>query len=256
MSLLDVSALRASLGDKAVLDGVSLRVDKGEFVGLIGPNGAGKTTLLRAVLGLVPSQGTVTLDGTAGLSAQERARIVSYLPQERDIAWPVTVERLVSLGRAPHLAAFGSLTAQDQKAIEAAMERMGVSEFAQRPATALSGGEKARVLIARALAQQAPLLLADEPTAGLDPAHQIGLMHIFAGLAQEGSSVVASLHDLGIAARWCTRLVLLKNGRIVADGTPRDVLTQQRLRDVYQIETLLAEHDGRPIVHPLDLASD
>lgn len=256
MSLLDVSDLHARLGDKPVLNGASLRVEAGEFVGLIGPNGAGKTTLLRAILGLVPSQGKIVIDGKADLSAQARAKILSYLPQERDIAWPISVERIVSLGRVAHLSAFETLSVQDAEVIQAAMERMGVGEFANRPATELSGGEKARVLIARALAQQAPLMLADEPTAGLDPAHQIGLMRIFAKMATEGNSVVASLHDLGIAARWCTRLVLLENGRVVADGTPKDVLTQQRLRDVYHIETLLTEHDGRPIVYPLDLARD
>ena len=256
MSLLDVSNLHADLGGGPVLNGVSLSIGEGEFVGLIGPNGAGKTTLLRAILGLTPSRGAVAIGGRSGLSAGELARIVSYLPQEREIAWPVTVERLVALGRAPHLPAFAAPGEADRAAVTDAMRRMEVEDFARRPATALSGGEKARVLIARALAQQAPLMLADEPAAGLDPAHQIALMRVFAGLAREGGSVVACLHDLGLAARWCTRLVLMSGGRIVADGAPRAVLTAERLRATYHVEAFLAEHEGGPVVLPLDLASD
>ena len=256
MSRLTITDLHARLGGRPVLNGISLDVGDGEFVGLIGPNGAGKTTLLRAVLGLTPSRGGIEIAGRTALSAKEPAKLVSYLPQEREIAWPVTVERLVALGRAPHLPAFAAPGGRDREAVADAMRRMEVEEFAQRPATELSGGEKARVLIARALAQAAPLMLADEPAAGLDPAHQIALMRVLSGLAREGGSVVACLHDLGLAARWCTRLVLLDGGRIVADGPPRAVLTPERLREVYRVEAFLAEHEGGPVVFPLDLASD
>jgi iron complex transport system ATP-binding protein len=167
----------------------------------------------------------------------------------------VSVERLVALGRAPHLPPFSRRTASDEAAVRDAMARMEVEEFATRPATELSGGEQARVLIARALAQEAPLMLADEPAAGLDPAHQIALMKTFAGLAQEGSSVVACLHDLGLAARWCTRLLLLDAGKIVADGPPREVLTADRLRQIYKVETFFSQHEGRLVVQPLDIAN-
>ena len=256
MTLLALSGLSAELGRKTVLRDVALTVKEGEFVGLIGPNGAGKSTLLRAVLGLTPSQGNIELGGraAASMSASQRAKLVSYLPQEREIAWPVTVERLVGLGRAPHLPPFARPGAADEAAIREAMRRMDVETFADRRATELSGGEKARVLIARALAQEAPLMLADEPTAGLDPAHQITLMRVFAGLAGEGRSVIACLHDLGLAARWCSRLVLLADGAVVADGPPQDVLTAARLRDVYGIEAYLGKNGGGLIVHPLDLA--
>lgn len=257
MTLLSLRDLHAELGGKPVLNGVSLDIAAGEFVGLIGPNGAGKSTLLRAALGLIPSRGGIELsqrDGRA-LSAQERALRVSYLPQEREIVWSMTVERLVWLGRAPHRAAFKPVSAQDKTAVDAAIDAMEVDDFRPRPANALSGGEKARVLVARALAQGAPLLLADEPTAGLDPSHQIALMRTFAGLAREGRGIVTCLHDLGLAARWCTRLVMLAGGEVVADGDPRSVLTPERLREVYQVETYCAEHAGGPIVHPYDLAS-
>lgn len=256
MTMLQVSDLRASLGGKPVLNGVTASVGAGEFVGLIGPNGAGKSTFLRAVLGLVPCEGAISIIGmdAASLDVKKRAQCVSYLPQEREIAWPITVERLVTLGRAPHLPPFAGRTVQDVDAVLQAMRRMDVAGFAQRPATELSGGEKARVLIARALAQDAPLMLADEPTAGLDPEHQITLMRVFSELAGEGGSVVACLHDLGLAARWCSRVILLHGGRIVADGAPAAVLTPQRLRDVYNIEARIEQGAQGLLVQPLDLA--
>lgn len=181
--------------------------------------------------------------------------LVAYLPQEREIAWSLSVERLVWLGRSPHRAALRPLSPRDGEAVERAMAVMEIETLRSRSVTALSGGEKARVLVARALAQEAPLVLADEPTAGLDPSHQIALMRTFSQLAAEGHGIVACLHDLGLAARWCTRLVLLSHGRVVADGEPRSVLTPDRLRTVYNVEAYLAEHAGGPIVHPYDLAA-
>jgi iron complex transport system ATP-binding protein len=256
VTLLAIDQLHAALGGKPVLHGLSLAVQEGEFVGLIGPNGAGKSTLLRAALGLIPSTGKIAIAGkdAAFMPAKERAHHLAYLPQEREIGWPVSVEMLVSLGRAPHRPAFAGLDEADTEKIERAMRRMEVDAFRHRPATDLSGGEKARVLIARALAQDAPLLLADEPTAGLDPSHQITLMRLFAELAAECRGVVASLHDLGLAARWCTRLVLIDKGRIVADGPPREVLTAARLRSVYGVEAYLGETQGGMLVMPLDVA--
>lgn len=256
--LLDVQNLKASLGRRPVLNGVSFSVMPGEFIGLIGPNGAGKSTLLRALLGLIPSEGAVALGAldAAHVSARERALHMAYVAQEREIAWAVPVEMLVSLGRSPHRPGFAALTTADRAAVERAMQRMEVDGFRERAATELSGGEKARVLIARALAQETPLLLADEPTAGLDPAHQITLMRLFAELAASERSVVASLHDLGLAARWCTRLLLIDGGRIVADGSPADVLTAQTLRAVYGVEAFFGEIAGGLVVQPLDLAAN
>lgn len=256
MTLLSIDGLSVRLGGKTVLAGLDLSVGAGEFVGLIGPNGAGKSTLLRAALGLLPYTGTVLVAGedVASTGAPARAKKAAYLAQEREIAWAVPVETVVALGRAPHRPRFAALSAADAAIVDEAMRRMDVAGFRDRLATELSGGEKARVLAARALAQDTPLLLADEPTAGLDPAHQIALMHLFGELAASGRGVVASLHDLGLAARWCTRLVLIEKGRIVADGPPRAVLTPERIGAVYGVSAFFAEAAGAPVVQPLDLA--
>ena len=247
MSLLRTEGLCVRLGGEAVVHSASLTVDAGEVVGLIGPNGAGKTTLLRAALGLIPLDGgAVWLGGQplAALRPAERARRAAWLPQDREIAWPVAVERLVALGRMPHADGLGRLSAADRQAVADALAAMEISHLARRPATRLSGGERARVLIARALAQQAPLLVADEPAASLDPGYQLGLMEVFRRQAAAGRGVLLSLHDLSLAARWCDRLLLLHEGRITADGPPAAVLTTDRLRSVYGITAEVAEGRG------------
>ncbi|SEA84588.1 ABC transporter ATP-binding protein [Rubrimonas cliftonensis] len=253
MSLLALEGLSVSLGGRRVVDGVSLAVAPGDFVGLIGPNGAGKSTLMRAALGLLPAAGGRRLGGedVARLSPPERARRAAWLPQEREIAWPVSVQTLVGLGRAPWRRPGAAFSEADRAAVADAMARADVARFADRPATALSGGERARVLIARALAQAAPLVMADEPAAGLDPAHQIALMETFSALAAEGRGVVASMHDLGLAARWCGRLALLDAGRLVAFGPPAEVLTEARLAAVYGVRCRLDWIEGAPSVTPL-----
>ena len=254
-SLLDIAGLNVDLGGAPVVRDLSLNVKAGEFVGLIGPNGAGKSTLLRAIAGLVPIGGTVSVAGDRleGLKAAERALRLAYVPQEHEIAWPVPVETLVALGRTPHRSNFTLLSTRDRQVVADAMARMDVARFAKRPATALSGGEKARVLIARALAQDTPLILADEPAAGLDPAYQIALMRVFRDLAGEGRGVIASMHDLGLSARWCTRLVLLNGGKIVADGSPEEVLTPETLHAIYGVSGFFGVADGGLVVQPLDL---
>lgn len=254
-SLLDIAGLNVDLGGAPVVRDLSLNVKAGEFVGLIGPNGAGKSTLLRAIAGLVPIGGTVSVAGDRleGLKAAERALRLAYVPQEHEIAWPVPVETLVALGRTPHRSNFTLLSTRDRQVVADAMARMDVARFAKRPATALSGGEKARVLIARALAQDTPLILADEPAAGLDPAYQIALMRVFRDLAREGRGVIASMHDLGLSARWCTRLVLLNGGKIVADGSPEEVLTPETLHTIYGVSGFFGVADGGLVVQPLDL---
>ena len=241
MSLLRVEDLHVNLRGRRVLRGVSVEIEAGQVTALIGPNGAGKSTLLRAALGLVPGRGRASL---AELPPRARAKAAAFLPQAREIAWPVTVETIVALGR-------DGTAEDDRAAIEGAMRRTDTLALRHRRADRLSGGEQARVLLARVLAQDAPLLLADEPTSGLDPAHQIAAMETFAALSAEGRGVLVSLHDLGLAARWCGRVVLLSEGRIVADGPPRDVLTPGNLAETYGIKADIAYSETGMTVQPV-----
>ena len=250
MTLLTLSEFTVKRGTCPVVDSVSAKVKTGECVGLIGPNGAGKTTLMRAAQGLLPHEGRSSL---AALSSAERARTCAWMPQARDIAWPVSVETLVALGRIPHLPRGARLTGEDHVAVNAALEQMGLTALRTRPATELSGGEQARALIARALAQNTDLLMADEPIAGLDPAGQIATMRVFAGLAEQGRAVIVSLHDLGLAARHCTRLLLMHQGRLVADGTPDDVLTKDNLRVVFGVSAHYVQTENGPVFQPLEV---
>lgn len=252
MTLLSLRAFGVKRGAKKILESVDLSVQAGEVVGLIGPNGAGKTTLMRAALGLIPATGTSSL---AAMTARERGRTAAWMPQSREIAWPVDVETVVRLGRTPHRSTAQKLSATDADAVARAITRMGLDNYRHRTATQLSGGEQARVLIARALAQEAPLLMADEPTAGLDPAHQIATMRTFTALAREGRSVLVSLHDLGLAARHCTRLVILHNRGIAADGDPRDVLEPGLVRDVFGISAHFEMTPNGIVFQPLEVLS-
>lgn len=245
MTLLGLENLTVHRHGRPVLQGIDLRVGAGELVGLLGPNGAGKTTLLRAALGLLPHGGRSSLDA---LTASQRARRAAFMPQGRDIAWPLPVERLVALGRTPH-----GRSPANGPAVERAIAALDLGPLRHRPATELSGGEQARALIARMLAQETPLLVADEPVAGLDPAAQIRVMQVFARVAAQGRCVIASLHDLGLAARHCSRLVLLSGGRIAADGAPAQVLTPENLARVFSITAHFAETPQGPVFQPLDI---
>lgn len=250
MTLLNVEQLTVLRGKRAVVDDVSFEIKEGELVGLIGPNGAGKTTLMRAALGLQPRKGTSSL---SSLTTDKRAKHVAWLPQQREIAWPVTVETVVSLGRIPHLPRGKRLSPQDQHHVDQAISRMHLQSFRDRSATELSGGEQARCLIARALAQDCPLLMVDEPIAGLDPSAQIATLRVFRDTASEGKAVFASLHDLSLAARYCNRLILLSAGKIVADGPPREVLTPENLAQVFHINATVIETEHGPLFHILDI---
>ncbi len=247
MSLLALDRMEVTLGGRAVVTGASLTVAAGELVGLVGPNGAGKTTLLRGALGLARATGS----SLAAMGPGDRARHVAFLPQAREIAWPVSVAALVALGRMAH----PTDARRDAAAVAAALGRMGLGAFANRDATQLSGGEQARVLIARALAQETPLVLADEPVAGLDPAGQIGVMDVFRELAREGRGLLVSLHDLGLAARLCDRVVAMAGGRIVADGPPRDVLTPALLAEVFGVRAYFADTPDGPVLVPIAATS-
>ena len=248
--LLALDGLSVTLRGRAVLRDVTLHIGKGELVGLIGPNGAGKTTLMRAALGLLPHSG---LSSLAILPPAARARAVAWLPQGREIAWPLPVRDVVMLGRMPHRAMGRAPDAADRAQVAAALAWMGLEGLRHRAATRLSGGEQARVLIARALAQDAPLLMADEPIAGLDPAHQIATMRRFGELAAAGRACLVSLHDLGLAARHCTRLVLVAGGRIRADGPPAEVLTGDALATHFGISAWFADTAQGLVFQPLEV---
>ena len=234
-----------------VVDGVTLSLRPGAVTGLIGPNGAGKTTLMRAALGFLPHTGQSSL---SGLPPRDRARLAAWLPQTREIAWPVTVARLVLLGRVPHLAGGAKPSEADHAATARALTAMGLGGFEQRKATDLSGGEQARVLIARLLAQEAPLILADEPIAGLDPLHQHGAMAAFTARARAGATVLVSLHDLGLAAQSCDRLILMHRGKIAADGPPEAVLTGETMAEVFGIATHITQGPKGLMLQPLGAA--
>ena len=245
--------LSVRLGRHPAVSGVSAALEPGQLVGIIGPNGAGKSTLIRALLGLVRADGgAVSIDDTpiANLSRKDVARRVAYLPQGQTLHWPLLVERLVALGRMPHLGPLSRLSPEDEAMVDAALARADVLHLKGRIATELSGGERARVLLARALAVGAPALIADEPLAALDPGHQLDVMDLLKGEARAGSLVVTVLHDLGMAARYCDRLLLMDKGRLVADGKPMEVLTEQRLAKVYGISACI-EADGEwPLILP------
>lgn len=246
--------LGVDLGGRRVLSGIDLDLAGGALVGVIGPNGAGKSTLARAVLTLVPAaRGSVTIDGrdAAQIGAADLARRVAYLPQGQELHWPLSVERLVGLGRLPHLAPFSRIGAADREAIEAAMFETGTIALRTRIATELSGGERARVMLARALATGAPALIVDEPLASLDPGHQIEVMELLRARAHAGGLVVVVLHDLLAASRYCDRLVLLHRGGIVADGAPDRVLSDDALATVYGIAAWRGEVDGTSLLVPL-----
>ncbi|MGQ0534053.1 MAG: ABC transporter ATP-binding protein [Caulobacteraceae bacterium] len=234
--LLELNGATVLLGSRPVLDAISLTVSRGEIVTLLGPNGAGKTTLLRAALGLVDVEfGTAHLGDTEAvlLSARERALRAAYLPQRPQSIWPITVESLVALGRYAYGAAPDRLAPRDQAAVDAALEACALVPLRTRRMDEISGGEKARAHLARALAQQAPLLVLDEPTAGLDPAQALGAANIIRTQAEREGAVLFSTHDITLAATFAHRVVLLSDGRVLTEGAPETALTPDALERAY-----------------------
>jgi iron complex transport system ATP-binding protein len=254
--MLDVADLAVSFGDQSVVSGVDFSVDRGSLVGLVGPNGAGKTTVLRTIKGtLDPDIGTVRVDGEPihRKSAKAVSRLVASTPQGTALSFDFSVRQTVEMGRTPHLGRLDRMDEADRRAVETAMERASVTQFADRPFTSLSGGERQRVLLARALAQETPVLLLDEPTASLDINHAVRTLELVRALVNDGKTAVAAIHDLNLAARYCDELVLLAGSGVRAAGRPADVLTSDTLRDAFDAETLVTSQPGTdaPLVTPL-----
>ncbi len=238
--MIELGSVTVELGGSSVVDRVSATVADGEWLALIGPNGAGKTTLLRAIARLVPYAGDIALDGRRSeeLTRGELARLVAVVPQDPSTPPWMTVAEYVLLGRTPHLGPLAKEGARDRDAAARSLARLDLLPFAQRRLGTLSGGEKQRVVVARALAQEAPIVLLDEPTAALDIGHQQQALELLDGLrAESGLTLVAAMHDLTLASQYADRMLMLDAGRVVADGTPADVLT----------EAVIAEHYGAAI---------
>lgn len=253
MTAMRLSEVGVAREGRPILADVNLTLANGEVLGIVGPNGAGKSTLLRVMAGLLASvRGTVELDGRDirrwGRSAL--ARRIAYLPQHPECHWAMAVERVVALGRLPHVAPWRRPSAEDRQAVQAAMDAADVAYLASRRAGTLSGGEHARVMLARALAAEPGVLLADEPVADLDPYHSIDVMEHLATLARKGRAVAVVLHDLTLAARYCGRLALLDRGCIVAEGPAGSTLSPANLAAVYRVAALRGSHEGRSYLLP------
>ncbi|WP_217132791.1 ABC transporter ATP-binding protein [Leucobacter chinensis] len=254
--MIDAHGLTVSYGDRTVLSGLDLSIEPGGFTVIIGPNGCGKSTLLGALARAVPSAGgSIVLDGKqlASYRAKELARHLGLLPQSPTAPDGITVAELVARGRYPHRSLVSGWNEQDEAAVTTALARTGVTELADRFVDELSGGQRQRVWIALVLAQETPLLLLDEPTSALDLAHQIEVLRLCRTLNEQGSTIVAVLHDLNQAFRYASDLVVMKDGRIVARGTPGEVVTAELVRDVFGIEAVIETDSqaGSPLVTPL-----
>jgi iron complex transport system ATP-binding protein len=268
-SPLKATELRAAYASNAthvILDGVSLDLAAGELVAMIGPNGSGKSTLMRSLSRtLPPVSGMVALDGVdlyGQITAREAALRIGVVPQETTVAFEFTVREIVAMGRAPHQPKFafgGGETEADTAAIDSALRRADIGpEFAARPVSTLSGGERQRVLVARALAQEASILLLDEPTAALDIGHEMDVLDWLRDLAsRENRAVLVAMHDLNLAAGYADRVVMLRSGRVHAVGTPESVLTAENILQVYGVDVWIGRHPvtSRPYFLPLPRTS-
>jgi iron complex transport system ATP-binding protein len=236
---IDIRDLGLRYGRRQVLAGIDLRIGSGERACLVGPNGAGKSSLLRCLTGLVaPTSGSISLDGTP-LGEIERptlARTISVVPSAVELPFAMRVEEVVRLGRIPHENPFSGASHFDHEAADAAMVRVGIEQLRGRDVRELSMGERQLVLVAMAVAQGGRLIVLDEPTVHLDLRHQVEVLSLLARLSSDGLTVLAVLHDLSMAAQFFPRLVLLDGGRLVADGSPREVLTPDRIREVYAVD--------------------
>jgi iron complex transport system ATP-binding protein len=253
VSAIKAAGVRVRLDRKLILRGVDLAVPSGSWHAVLGPNGAGKSTLLKAIVGILAHQGEIRVGGeeVAKLSAKHRARLIAYVPQQPQLPGDMTVGEYVLLGRTPHLGYLGVESRTDRAVAEGALERLDLAGFSGRRLGAMSGGERQRVVLARALAQQAGVLLLDEPTTALDLGHQQQVLDLVDELrGSEGLTVISTLHDLSLAAQYADELTLLVEGAVVACGTAREVLTEQRITEHYGARVRVVDDgDGRPVIH-------
>ena len=255
--MLKINDISFAYSEAPVLDGVSLEMRRGEFVGIVGPNGSGKTTLLKAMTKIVrPDRGTVEILGkdTARMSSRELARAVAVVPQETGVTFAYTVAEIVLMGRSPYRGALSFDNTEDTAAARKAMETTEVAHLAGRLISEVSGGERQRVVVARALAQDTPIMLLDEPTAFLDLKHQVGIYEVLRRLNREKSMTIGVVsHSLSLAAQFCGRIVMLKDGRVAADGPVDEVMTKENIERVFEVGVgvMRDETTGAPLIFPL-----
>jgi iron complex transport system ATP-binding protein len=253
MTMLAANNLNVALAGRTVLRDVSLSLSSGHLVALVGPNGAGKTTLLRALAGLIPSEGAIHVGGEAlsALPLRARAKRFGYLPQGHVVHWPLPARDIVALGRYPHgVTDPARLSPRDAEVVLRAMQATDVVEFSDRRVTELSGGERSRVALARVLAVEAPVILADEPTASLDPRHQLDVMKNLRTAADKDVLVVVVTHDLGLAARFADHVLVLSEGTLVSQGAPAEALSEQVMGEVFRISAYRAEYQREAVIVP------
>jgi iron complex transport system ATP-binding protein len=254
VSAIGIRDVSVAIGRAQILRNVTLSVEPGEWVGLIGPNGAGKTTLLRVIAGLAEHTGDVLFDGAPAVAMRkrERARRVALVPQRPMIPPGMSVAEYVLMGRTPYIRYLDVESAADLAVVAEVLRQLDIVRFAERPMGSLSGGEQQRAILARALAQRAPVLMLDEGTSELDIGSQQEVLELVAELrAQAGLTVVTAMHDLTLAAQFAERLVLLEGGRVAARGAPREVLTAEAIRAHYGAEVTILERDGAVVVVPV-----
>ncbi len=251
MNALSFANVSASYGARPILSGITATFKAGAVTAIVGPNGAGKTTLFRVALGVLPSGGAIRIldNDLKNWSREALARTIAYLPQGADAHWPISAKHLVALGRLPHRKPFAPPNAADEVAVAEALNRCEAHELAGRAIDELSAGERARVLLARALATGAPILMADEPAAHLDPAHQLGLMRLLKDEARRGTAVLVTLHDLALASRYCDEVLVLERGTVAAQGIPERALNDETLARVFGVHALhVREKDGSAVI--------
>lgn len=253
--IIETNSVGVQLGKTNILKNINLHVQKAELIGLIGPNGAGKSTLIKTIAGLLKYSGDIKVKNTAlqNLSSAELSRMIAYLPQLRTIHWNLNCYDIVMLGRLPHRSRYSAPSKQDNEIVKQSMTWMQVEGFSKRLFSQLSGGEQARVLIARLLAQQPDIIIADEPINGLDPLHQIELMHIFRKLVANGKTVICSLHDFSLTSQFCDRVILLNQGTIIADDCAKTVMTQEHIRSVYGVDIMKIPSGEDMIIIPTQI---